>query len=95
VLQDEVVIRAANPADVEACGRIIYEAFNQIAEQHRFPPDFPTLEAGTHHRGSASTGTWHRQTSHKSRAGEGPGCSGGPPSLGFIQHPIDFPVCVA
>jgi GNAT superfamily N-acetyltransferase len=43
----DVRIRPANPADVEACGRIIYEAFNHIAEQHRFPPDFPTVEAAT------------------------------------------------
>ncbi len=42
-----VHIRPATPADVEACGRIIYEAFLGIAEQHQFPPDFPTVEAGT------------------------------------------------
>ena len=42
-----VGIRPATAADVEACGRIIYEAFEGIAEQHRFPPDFPTVEAGT------------------------------------------------
>jgi predicted N-acetyltransferase YhbS len=42
-----VGIRAATAADVGACGRIIYEAFKGIAEQHRFPPDFPTLEAAT------------------------------------------------
>ena len=40
-------IRPATDADVEACGRIIYEAFHGIAEQHRFPPDFPTIEAAT------------------------------------------------
>lgn len=40
-------IRAATRADVEACGRIIYEAFQGIAEQHRFPPDFPSIEAAT------------------------------------------------
>ena len=40
-------IRAATRADVEACGRIIYEAFQGIAEQHRFPPDFPSNEAAT------------------------------------------------
>lgn len=43
----DVGIRPATAADVEACGRIIYEAFNDIAEQHRFPPDFPTVEAAT------------------------------------------------
>jgi predicted N-acetyltransferase YhbS len=40
-------IRPATSADVEACGRIIYEAFLGIAEQHRFPPDFPSIEAAT------------------------------------------------
>ncbi len=43
----DVGIRPATAADVEACGRIIYEAFNGVAEQHRFPPDFPTVEAAT------------------------------------------------
>lgn len=42
-----VGIRTATAADVAACGRIIYEAFKGIAEQHRFPPDFPTVEAAT------------------------------------------------
>lgn len=42
-----VDIRAARPADSEACGRIIYEAFRAIAEQHGFPPDFPDVQAAT------------------------------------------------
>jgi GNAT superfamily N-acetyltransferase len=42
-----VGIRPATPADIEACGRIIYDAFKGIAEQHQFPPDFPTVEAAT------------------------------------------------
>lgn len=42
-----VDIRPAASADVEDCGRIIYEAFLGIAEQHRFPPDFPSMEAAT------------------------------------------------
>lgn len=42
-----VEIRVATPADIEPCGRIIYEAFKGIAEEHRFPPDFPTVEAAT------------------------------------------------
>jgi GNAT superfamily N-acetyltransferase len=29
------------------CGRIIYEAFQQIAEAHGFPPSFQSLEAAT------------------------------------------------
>jgi predicted N-acetyltransferase YhbS len=42
-----VDIRPATSADVEDCGRIIYEAFLGIAEQHRFPPDFPSIDAAT------------------------------------------------
>lgn len=40
-------LRPATPADVEACGRIIFEAFKVIADQHGFPWDFPSVEAGT------------------------------------------------
>ncbi|MBM6583202.1 GNAT family N-acetyltransferase [Microvirga sp. BT689] len=40
-------IRPATPADTEACGRIIFEAFRGIADQHGFPWDFPSAEAGT------------------------------------------------
>jgi hypothetical protein len=40
-------IRAATPSDAEACGRIIYEAFTGIAGRHGFPPDFPSVQAGT------------------------------------------------
>jgi predicted N-acetyltransferase YhbS len=29
---------------VEECARVCYEAFRGISEQHRFPPDFPSLE---------------------------------------------------
>jgi GNAT superfamily N-acetyltransferase len=29
---------------VEACGRICYEAFREVAERHNFRPDFPTAE---------------------------------------------------
>jgi predicted N-acetyltransferase YhbS len=42
----EITIRPAAASDTEACGRIIYEAFKCIADRHRFPPDFPTVEAG-------------------------------------------------
>lgn len=41
----EIQLRRATPADADACGRIIYEAFGGIAQKHNFPPDFPTLEA--------------------------------------------------
>ncbi|RWM89641.1 MAG: GNAT family N-acetyltransferase [Mesorhizobium sp.] len=40
-------IRVARPADSEACGRIIYEAFQGIAERHGFSPDFPAVETAT------------------------------------------------
>jgi GNAT superfamily N-acetyltransferase len=40
-------LRPPTPADTEACGRIIYEAFHSIASRHNFPPDFPTLEVAT------------------------------------------------
>jgi GNAT superfamily N-acetyltransferase len=39
-------LRPAMPADAEACGRIIFEAFRGIAERHGFPRDFPSLEDG-------------------------------------------------
>ncbi|QRM29142.1 GNAT family N-acetyltransferase [Microvirga sp. VF16] len=40
-------LRPATPTDVEACGCIIFEAFKAIADQHGFPWDFPSVEAGT------------------------------------------------
>ena len=43
--RSEVSIRAATPADAEAAARIVYEAFARIDDRHRFPRDFPTLEA--------------------------------------------------
>jgi predicted N-acetyltransferase YhbS len=39
-------LRPTTPADAEACGRIIFEAFRGIADQHGFPWDFPSVEAG-------------------------------------------------
>jgi GNAT superfamily N-acetyltransferase len=39
-----VAIRSAVPTDAEVCGRIIYTAFKGIAERHRFPPHFPTVD---------------------------------------------------
>lgn len=41
----EVTIREAAPADAEACARICFEAFGAIHDHHRFPRDFPVLEA--------------------------------------------------
>jgi GNAT superfamily N-acetyltransferase len=42
----EVTIRRAQAADAEACGHIIFEAFKDISDRHRFPWDFPSIEAG-------------------------------------------------
>jgi predicted N-acetyltransferase YhbS len=42
-----VVIREAASADVGECGRILYAAFAGIANQHNFPPDFPSVAAAT------------------------------------------------
>ena len=40
-----IELRAAGPADAEACARILYDAFGAIHDRHRFERDFPTLEA--------------------------------------------------
>ena len=37
----EIQLRPAQPEDVEACGRICFEAFTAINQAHNFPPDFP------------------------------------------------------
>ncbi|HEY0832296.1 MAG TPA: GNAT family N-acetyltransferase [Azospirillum sp.] len=42
-----VTIRTAAPADAEACGHIIYEAFKGMGERHGFPPDFASVDAAT------------------------------------------------
>lgn len=39
-----LTLRDAMPADAPACGRICYEAFKAIANEHNFPPDFPDAE---------------------------------------------------
>src|SRR3712207_5302036 len=39
-----VTVRSATSEDANVCGVICYEAFKAIAEQHRFPPDFPSSE---------------------------------------------------
>jgi predicted N-acetyltransferase YhbS len=40
-------LRPGTVADAEECGRIQYEAFNSIGQQHNFPPDFPSVEIAT------------------------------------------------
>jgi predicted N-acetyltransferase YhbS len=38
------MIRQATAADVPELGRILFEAFRDISEQHGFPSDFPSIE---------------------------------------------------
>jgi predicted N-acetyltransferase YhbS len=45
--QTTVTLRPGRPADSSACGRICYEAFEAIARQHNFPPDFPSMDVAT------------------------------------------------
>jgi GNAT superfamily N-acetyltransferase len=47
MVREEVgfVIREAVDADWEAAGRICYDAFATLADQHGFPHDFPTVAA--------------------------------------------------
>jgi len=40
-----VNISPTTTADVEVCGRIIYQAFKGIADYHRFPPDYLRVES--------------------------------------------------
>ena len=40
----DVQLRDGRPEDAAACGRICYEAFKSIAEEHNFPSDFPNVE---------------------------------------------------
>jgi predicted N-acetyltransferase YhbS len=45
--QSAVSLRPGRPEDSSTCGRICYEAFESIARQHNFPPDFPSVDAAT------------------------------------------------
>lgn len=38
----EATFRTAKPEDAEACGKICYDAFTKISNDHNFPPDFPS-----------------------------------------------------
>ena len=46
--EQSVLIRRANPADAELCGRICFEAFGRLADHHNFPRDFPSPEIPIH-----------------------------------------------
>jgi GNAT superfamily N-acetyltransferase len=39
-----LVLRGGRSEDAETCGLICYEAFKAIADEHNFPPDFPSSE---------------------------------------------------
>lgn len=41
------VIRRAGEADAAEAGRICYEAFKTIADEHNFPPDFPSAQVAS------------------------------------------------
>src|SRR5215217_1536767 len=41
-----ITLRPPTHGDAEACGRIMSEAFVEIANQHGFPPDFPSAQVG-------------------------------------------------
>src|ERR687897_21811 len=43
--QENIQLRAPEPADADECARIVYEAFGALHDHHRFQRDFPTLEA--------------------------------------------------
>ena len=47
-----ILVRAIEPADGDECARIVYEAFAGVHDHHRFPRDFPTLEAASQLTGS-------------------------------------------
>lgn len=40
-----VTLREVEPGDTDACAQILFDAFGQIHDHHRFPRDFPALEA--------------------------------------------------
>jgi predicted N-acetyltransferase YhbS len=40
----KVTLRAAEPADTDALAQIVFEAFGEIHDHHRFQRDFPTVE---------------------------------------------------
>jgi predicted N-acetyltransferase YhbS len=48
-----VALREVEPGDSEACAQICFDAFGGIHDHHRFPRDFPVLEAAT-----GLMGTW-------------------------------------
>jgi GNAT superfamily N-acetyltransferase len=44
-MSESVTLRPVEPDDAEECARIVFEAFGALHDYHRFPRDFPALEA--------------------------------------------------
>ena len=44
ILATRLMLRAGRSEDAETCGSICYKAFKAIADEHNFPPDFPSPE---------------------------------------------------
>jgi predicted N-acetyltransferase YhbS len=42
---DGVTLRGVEPGDADACAQILFDAFGQFHDHHRFPRDFPVPEA--------------------------------------------------
>jgi predicted N-acetyltransferase YhbS len=42
---EQVTLREAKPGDAETCAQIVFDAFGRFHDHHRFPRDFPVLEA--------------------------------------------------
>ncbi len=42
-----LTLRPASEADVPGCGRVCYQAFNSIAANHGFPPEYPSVDLAT------------------------------------------------
>ena len=43
--REQVTLRGAEPGDAEACAQTLFDAFGSFHDHHRFPRDFPVLEA--------------------------------------------------
>jgi predicted N-acetyltransferase YhbS len=43
----KITVRPGTTEDGKECGRILHDAFKSIADQHNFPPDFPSVEVAT------------------------------------------------
>ncbi len=41
----DVALREAEPGDIDACAQVCFDAFGGLHDHHRFPRDFPVLEA--------------------------------------------------